>query len=92
MTVLMRTGLGLLLVLLLLAAGSDQLQAQGTPGASGAEPPPPAAQRTPQMPPGGMNAGAENKKNFEQGDVKIAGEGEIDPDGVGVPESRSFGR
>ena len=85
MTISIRTSLGLLAALLLLmAAGSDQLQAQGTPGAGGAGQPPSGAQQMPQMPPGGMNAGAGNKKNFEQSDVPISGS---DEGGVGSGEA-----
>ena len=82
MTVSTRTGLGLLLALLLIAADSGQLVAQGTPGSGDSGQPPAGAQRAPMMPPGGMNAGSAKKDQFEQGDVKIAG-GE-DADGVGA--------
>ena len=82
MTVSTRTGLGLLLALLLIAADSRQLVAQGTPGSGDSGQPPAGAQRPPMMPPGGMNAGAANKDQFEQGDVKITGGG--DADGVGA--------
>ena len=82
MTVSTRTGLGLLLALLLIAADSRQLVAQGTPGSGDSGQPPAGAQRMPMMPPGGMNAGSAKKDQFEQGDVKITGGG--DPDGVGA--------
>ena len=83
MRVLTRTGLGLLLALLLMAADSGQLVAQeGTPGSGDSGQPPAGAQRMPMMPPGGMNAGSAKKDQFEQGDVKIAGGG--DADGVGA--------
>ena len=83
MRVSTRTGLGLLLALLLLAADSGQLVAQeGTPGSGASGQPPAGAQRMPMMPPGGMNAGSAKKDQFEQGDVKIAGGG--DADGVGA--------
>ena len=82
MTVSTRTGLGLLLALLLIAADSRQLVAQGTPGSGDSGQPPAGAQRAPMMPPGGMNAGSAKKDQFEQGDVKITGGG--DPDGVGA--------
>ena len=82
MTVSTRTGLGLLLALLLIAADSGQLVAQGTPGSGASGQPPAGAQRMPMMPPGGMNAGSAKKDQFEQGDVKIAGGG--DADGVGA--------
>ena len=83
MSVSTRTGLGLLLALLLLAADSGQLVAQeGTPGSGASGPPPAGAQRMPMMPHGGMNAGSAKKDQFEQGDVKIAGGG--DADGVGA--------
>jgi len=84
MTMSIRTSLGLLVALLLMSAGSDQLLAQGSPGAGGAEQPPPGAQQTPQMPPGGMNAGAGKKDQFEQGNVKIKGS---DEPGVGSGEA-----
>ncbi len=77
MTISIRTSLWLLVALLLMSAGSDPVFAQGTPGAGG-------AQQSPQMPPGGMNAGAENKDQFEQGDVKIKGD---DEPGVGSGEA-----
>ena len=83
MRVSTRTGLGLLLALLLMAADSGQLVAQeGTPGSGASGQPPAGAQRMPMMPPGGMNAGSAKKDQFEQGDVKIAGGG--DADGVGA--------
>ena len=83
MSVSTRTGLGLLLALLLMAADSGQLVAQeGTPGSGASGQPPAGAQRMPMMPPGGMNAGSAKKDQFEQGDVKIAGGG--DADGVGA--------
>ena len=83
MRVLTRTGLGLLLALLLMAADSGQLVAQeGTPGSGDSGQPPAGAQRMPMMPPGGMNAGSAKKDQFEQGDVKITGGG--DADGVGA--------
>jgi hypothetical protein len=82
MTVSTRTGLGLLLALLLIAADSGQLVAQGTPGSGDSGQPPAGAQGAPMMPPGGMNAGAANKDQFEQGDVEITGGG--DDDGVGA--------
>ena len=83
MSVSTRTGLGLLLALLLLAADSGQLVAQeGTPGSGASGQPPAGAQRMPMMPPGGMNAGSAKKDQFEQGDVKSAGGG--DADGVGA--------
>ena len=77
MTISIRTSLGLLMALLLISAGSDAVFAQGTPGAGG-------AQQSPQMPPGGMNAGAGKKDQFEQGDVKIKGD---DESGVGSGEA-----
>ena len=83
MRVSTRTGLGLLLALLLMAADSGQLVAQeGTPGSGASGQPPAGAQRMPMMPPGGMNAGSAKKDQFEQGAVKITGGG--DPDGVGA--------
>ena len=83
MRVSTRTGLGLLLALLLMAADSGQLVAQeGTPGSGASGQPPAGAQRMPMMPPGGMNAGSAKKDQFEQGDVKITGGG--DADGVGA--------
>jgi len=83
MRVSTRTGLGLLLALLVMAADSGQLVAQeGTPGSGASGQPPAGAQRMPMMPPGGMNAGSAKKDQFEQGDVKITGGG--DPDGVGA--------
>jgi len=87
MTVSMRTGLGLLMALLLIAADSGQLVAQGTPGSGDSGQPPAGAQQMPQMPPGGMNAGSANKDQFEQGDVQISGGG--DPDGVGADAALS---
>ena len=86
MTLTIRTRLALFVALFVLqmSAGSDQLLAQGSPGAGKEEQPPAGAQQMPQIPPGGMNAAAGKKDQFEQGNVKIGGG---DDAGVGSGEA-----
>jgi len=86
MTLTIRTRLGLFVALFVLqmSAGSDQLLAQRSPGAGKEEQPPAGAQQMPQIPPGGMNAAAGKKDQFEQGNVKIGGG---DDAGVGSGEA-----
>tara|TARA_B100000029_G_scaffold478667_1_gene524983 strand:- start:721 stop:1098 length:378 start_codon:yes stop_codon:yes gene_type:complete len=73
MTLSLRMGLSLFLALAMVVADSDLVVAQGSPGSGPGVNQPPGGGSGIQMPPGGMNAGASNKDQFEQGDVKIAG-------------------
>ena len=70
MIISMRTGLSLLVALLLMAAGSEQLFAQGTGPGAAPEQPPPGSQR---MPTNTGDTDNEDRSQFPTGNVKIGG-------------------